>query len=358
MFKDNIDAPTSEDQKDLNNMVEEGKRMGLDPADLGVGEEGDDSFGTRQKDPLNPDKPTGLNQPDDEEDDQEPQKPAEKKPTAKKPEADEEGEEGDEDDDTSDEGEGDGKPSTDSKGKFVTQAQLGKFGRGIKQGFKDLAGAIEKLADAKSPTEKKEAKAEVAAEVDEFMTYAQKYKDAEGNPMNADALKELAGLIEKQVLGKVPLDQIKGMTDLQPVVSKMSEDISREEQQTFFNTEWEGEGTKFVKDKYPNATADQVTKAKQKMFELATSEKYGFVEGKHEAYPLDYILLKEAETFKDLLYSPRRKTAESSQLGDDGDDLGADDSASVLSTSFENMTPKKAREMEAALDQTDGDDFY
>ncbi len=366
MFKTNIDAENSADQKDLNDMIAEGKRMGLDSEDLGVtGEDDNSDFGVRHKDPLNSEKPTGLDEPGDEP---EAPKATEKKKSAIKPEADQEEGESEEDDsekgdeeegDESEEGEDDGKPSTESDSKFVTKGELGKMSRDMRRGFKEVAAAMKEIAMAKTPAEKKEAQESAAEVVDDFMTYAQKYKDAEGNPMNTDALKELAGIIEKKVLGNIPLDKIQSLTDLSPAMTQMSEEMSREEIVKEFNTEWKTEGLKTIKERFPNATAEQLAKAEEKMFELATSEKYGSVEGKHDAYPLDYIFLKEGEAFKDLLYSPRKKTAESSSLGDDMDleDEG-DNSASVLNTRFEDMTPKKAAQIEAALGDSDNDDFY
>jgi hypothetical protein len=352
----NIDAP-SEDQKEMADMVEEGKRLGLSPEDLGVNDQADPGFGTRHKDPLNAEKPTGIDEPGDEP---EVPKAKEEEPVAKKPEEDEEeSEEEDEEDDSSEEGKDGVKPPADSK-EFVTKGQLGRFSREMRRGFKEVASAMKEIAAAKTPEAKKEAQENAADTVDEFMTYAQKYKDAAGNPMNSDALKELSGIIEKNIMGKIPLEQIKGMTDLQPVVKSLSDDMNREEVVSAFNNEWKDQGLKIIKAQFPNATEEQITKAENKMFELATSEKYGEVPGKHDAYPLDWIFQKEAEVFKDMLFSPRKKTAEGSSLGDDLDFEEGAAGDNILSTPFEQMTPKKAAAMEAALGKADADegDYY
>ena len=76
------------------------------------------------------------------------------------------------------------------------------------------------------------------------------------------------------------------------------------EQETIFNEEW---STLPVKNQFPNASEDQIKAAKEKMDELAHSEKYHNVD-------MDYILFKERETFDKILFSPKMKTFESGRL--------------------------------------------
>lgn len=73
------------------------------------------------------------------------------------------------------------------------------------------------------------------------------------------------------------------------------------EQETIFNDEW---STLPIKAQFPNASDEQLAKAKETMDELAHSEKY------HDA-DMDYILFKEKETFDKILFSPKQKTFES-----------------------------------------------
>ena len=81
-------------------------------------------------------------------------------------------------------------------------------------------------------------------------------------------------------------------------------DREAKEQETVFNEEW---STLPVKTQFPNASEEQVTAAKEKMDELAHSEKYHNVD-------MDYILFKERETFDKILFSPKQKTFESGRL--------------------------------------------
>ena len=81
-------------------------------------------------------------------------------------------------------------------------------------------------------------------------------------------------------------------------------DREAKEQEAIFNEEW---STLPVKTQFPNASEEQLTAAKEKMDELAHSEKYHNVE-------MDYILFKEKETFDKILFSPKQKTFESGRV--------------------------------------------
>ena len=82
------------------------------------------------------------------------------------------------------------------------------------------------------------------------------------------------------------------------------------EQEVEFNNEW---ATLPIKQQFPNASEEQLQAAKEKMDELAHSEKY------HE-YEMDYILFREKETFDKLLFSPKQRTFESGRLAPSSDD--------------------------------------
>ena len=76
------------------------------------------------------------------------------------------------------------------------------------------------------------------------------------------------------------------------------------QQEEIFNEEW---NTLPIKDQFPNASKEQLDKAKEIMDELSHSEKYHKMD-------MDYILFKEREKFNEALFSPRMKTFESGRL--------------------------------------------
>lgn len=86
------------------------------------------------------------------------------------------------------------------------------------------------------------------------------------------------------------------------------------EQEIVFNEEWTALP---VKTEFPNASEEQLAKAKETMDELSHSEKY------HDK-DMDYILFKERETFQKILFSPKAKTFESgrvSQTNEESDEF-------------------------------------
>ncbi len=330
MFDENV--PAAGDKAEMDAIIAEGARMGLDPADLNGEIAGD--LEARPADPFAPD----LGKQDDT-----PATPPAVTPAPqpeKKPE--EEGEPLEEEEDPenpeSEEGEDGGQPPADS-GKFITKGEFGKLSRDLKNGLKSLADAIKAQGAAKT-LEAAAAAAEVVAEqADEITAYAKKLN------LDPAALKEFADIVTKQALGKVPLDKLQGLEKITPVVAQMSESMQREQIIADFNREWE-EAAPTIQQQFPNATPEQLKKAKLEMRTLATSEKYGYVEGKHEAYPLSHILAIEATKFKDILFSPKKRTAETGRLG------GADEpenSGDVVSTQYEEMTPARAKQMEEQL---------
>lgn len=320
MFTDNIPADADSQQ-----MLDEGKRMGLSPEDLAGGEE--------EKKPLTPNpmeiigqpKPEGEKKPEikpkaDEEEDGE---PAVKKPDdTKKPEESEEGEDG-------------GQPSPESN-KPVTQGQLGKITRTLKKEMNDnfakLSETLKTFSAAKTPEKKEEAAAAVADQVDEIKVYAEK------NKLDPEALKELMGLVEKSIMAKIPLDQLESLNQVAPVVQEMSVAMKNEQIISDFNQEYDSFQPTLAQQ-FPNATPEQWKKAKLLLRELATGPDYGYVEGKHDAYPLNHIVAIEAQKIKDALFSPKKKTAETGGMGEGGNEGETED---LTSTSYEQMTPKKA----------------
>ena len=75
------------------------------------------------------------------------------------------------------------------------------------------------------------------------------------------------------------------------------------EQHEIFNEEWTDTEVS-LKAQFPNATAEQLAKAKATMKELAYTDQYVEKE-------MDYILFKEKSKFDAVLFSPKQKTFES-----------------------------------------------
>lgn len=120
--------------------------------------------------------------------------------------------------------------------------------------------------------------------------------------------------IDETHLEKITLLSRKGIDDeLTTLKGKLSkyeqleqakeEDITLQEQEEIFNDEW-NDVAPSLKEKFPNASREQLEKAQIHMDELAHSDKY------HE-YDLDYILFKESKEFEKILFSPKKKGFES-----------------------------------------------
>jgi hypothetical protein len=227
---------------------------------------------------------------------------------------------------------------------YVTKAQQAKFQREMKQGFKEMADAIKALATSKTSAQVEEKKEEVQEQVDRISEIATK------QGLDPEGLKELFKAFQEETLKSIPLDKLNSLDKFAPIAKNMSEQITAQEIESQFSEEW----TSFLPDiarSYPNATDAQREKAKELMKKLATSEDYGYVEGKHEAYPLSYILFKEGDKFKDVLFSPKKKTAESSQLGE-ADDFSSN-GENLEDLSFEDLTPDRAAKLTAELHKSD-----
>ena len=82
------------------------------------------------------------------------------------------------------------------------------------------------------------------------------------------------------------------------------------QQEEVFNEEWKSLP---LKEQFPNASEEQIAKAKETMDELSHSEKYHNVD-------MDYILFKEKESFDKILFSPKMHTFESGRLAPPNDE--------------------------------------
>lgn len=168
----------------------------------------------------------------------------------------------------------------------------------LKSEFKEELGGIKSMLEEMkaSGKGKEETKDALNEELDKFI------KDNELNEESQKMVRGLATVLEKQLEAKY-----------KPIEEKLS---SRDEQEFWvkdaqiFNQNWTNT-EKELRSLYPNASATQITEAKELMDDYAHSEDYGYVEGKHDPMTQDYILYKEADAFDSILHSPKKKSFES-----------------------------------------------
>lgn len=82
-------------------------------------------------------------------------------------------------------------------------------------------------------------------------------------------------------------------------------EAEEKEQDAIFTQEW-NQTLPSIKSQYPNATEAQIIAAKDKLDELAHSEKYHMTD-------MDYVLFKEKEAIGKILFSPKQATFESAR---------------------------------------------
>lgn len=110
-------------------------------------------------------------------------------------------------------------------------------------------------------------------------------------------------------------------------LAKLREDKEELEQQKIFNSEW-SDALKDIKAQYPNASEEQIAKAKEQIYEMSRSEKY------HDK-DLDYLIFKEKEVLSKTLFSPKQKTFErGTNFRQDAEDFDLS-----LPANFDSMTP-------------------
>lgn len=107
------------------------------------------------------------------------------------------------------------------------------------------------------------------------------------------------------------------LTEKEKEETQVSEDEIIAEEEKEFNEHWNSVSDS-IKEKYPNASKEQIENAKLIMEELAFSEKY-------QEYELDYILYKEKKSFDEALFSPKQRGFErSNNVVDDVDEEESD----------------------------------
>lgn len=151
----------------------------------------------------------------------------------------------------------------------------------------DFDQKLEKLKEEMSKTAPNETKTDDLEE-----EVAKLAKDLDFDPDKIKKIIEVARKgMELSAEDKLTLQNIKEQKEVQ-------------EQEKIFNEEWQ---TLPLKEQFPNASKEQLDKAKETMDELAHSEKYHDMD-------MDYILFKEKDKFSEILFSPKQKTFESGKL--------------------------------------------
>lgn len=167
-----------------------------------------------------------------------------------------------------------------------------------------------------------------------------KYEEANGETERKEAIKAMAEDlgIDAEAAEKlfVHMEKIAAAKAAkEPEEKETSTEDNEAAEKAHFNSEYDDFADEFSK-LYPNATPQMRKEAKQKLYELARSEQYGIVPGKHDAYPLDYIVTKERKTFDTLLkVAPKDKSGESSR------DMSKDDDFEEIDFTDPTMSPAR-----------------
>lgn len=174
---------------------------------------------------------------------------------------------------------------------------------------------LKELKEAKTP----EAKQDAAENIDDELS-----KLAENEKIPVEQFKKITSLITKQVeAGLAP--RLKQMDEFAPLIEKQQADEQTRQVEEIFNTEWNNQAEPILTENYKNANATQMKEARTLLSQLAISADYGDTRGnkdgvpEHPAYPVDYIIYKEAEKFDTILNSPRKKSFENSSNISDND---------------------------------------
>ena len=187
----------------------------------------------------------------------------------------------------------------------IVSAQLGP----ITDTLKGITDALTELKTAKTP----EAKQEAVENVDDEL---QKIADAEKIPL--ERLKVIMGIMGKSAEAKISGLE-KKIEQFTPIIQQRTEQERVQEAEKVFNQEWETQAEPVLSEQYSTATPAQLKSAKALLAELAMSPDYGDTRGnkdglsEHPAYPVDYIIYKEADKFDTILRNPKKKSFESSK---------------------------------------------
>lgn len=180
--------------------------------------------------------------------------------------------------------------------------------------------AEDALADMVAKTEGADEKAKLVKDM------------ADDLELTEEQAKKFATHIEKLIDAKAPKQQEKE-------APKPSSEEAEKAEKAYFEEEYAGFSETLAKA-YPNATPQMRKEAKQRLYELARSDAYGIVPGKHDAYPLDYVLMRERKAFDALLkVAPHDRSSESSR------DLSQE--AEDFDFTSPDMSPEKLKRYQA-----------
>jgi len=161
-----------------------------------------------------------------------------------------------------------------------------------KERISQLEKELESAAKPKEDTKKSD---------DKIKSFAEKHK------MDEEAARDLIDIARDGSVNKDVLKQIDDFT----------KKVKEQEELASFSNEWSTVSSQ-IKEKYPDATKEQITKAKKTMDELAHTQKY------HQT-TLDYILFKENSVFDEML------GAEDSSAGIESSRIGGKPNSSIVS---------------------------
>lgn len=208
-------------------------------------------------------------------------------------ESDDDEEESEEDSDESDEDDSDDEESDDDEETHHPKQVSLKEYKNMKRELRDEIKKLKDEYSKKAPDEK------VKTSIDDRAK-----KLAASLDFDVDKVK----LILEEARD-VALDEFQSKNVMSEEDKKTFDSIKQqrfvESQEKIFNTQWDktiGE----IKKSYPNATPEQITKARSEMDALAHSKQ-------HHTHEMEYILFKEKQKFDKILFSPKQKTFESSR---------------------------------------------
>lgn len=121
---------------------------------------------------------------------------------------------------------------------------------------------------------------------------------------------------------------------------RMAEEASEREQQEIDRLEWEAM-LPTIKKEFPNASEDQLAKAKAQLTDLSHDEKY------HQT-DIDYVYFKEREAIGKTLFSPRQATFESARpVSFDETEEFPDFNPNMTPAQFEAWEKKRERALDS-----------
>lgn len=294
------------------------------------------------------------------DDSEEEESKEDKKPLKKNEEEEAESEEEKEDeDDSEDEEDQEEKlePKRPSKGSLQQEAfkqreekrLSGIVDQRLQTALSPITEMLKELKEAKTPAEKKE----TVENIDEELA-----KIAEAENLPVEQFKKIAGLIKTQVEAGLA-SKLKQVEEIGPMLEQERQRDQQRQTQEVLAKEWEKDAEPKLTAEYPNATAKQMKDARNLISELAVSADYGDTRGnkdglpEHPAYPVDYIIYKEAEKFDTILRNPKKKSFESS--GSLSDDTQEPQTLSeIMSDDKEITSAKEAMALSKKMDKAIG----